>query len=107
MEKNYSEIRSANADNSKTVNSELVGEVCPMAVPAEDPVLYGQAELTPEGAFQVRSYQTFTLTYKVGRFGLDDNGSIRVVFRFFGDWGERAGPSLGDAGCNSCTWAGA
>jgi len=107
VEKNYSEIRSANADNSKTVNSELVGEVCPMAVPAEDPVLYGQAELTPEGAFQVRSYQTFTLTYKVGRFGLDDNGSIRVVFRFFGDWGERAGPSLGDAGCNSCTWAGA
>ena len=87
MAKNNSKIRSANADNSKTVNSELVGEVWPMAVPAEDPVLYGQAELSPEGAFQVRSYQTFTLTYKVGRFGLDDNGSIRVVFRFFGDWG--------------------
>jgi hypothetical protein len=73
--------------NLRIVNSNLVGEVWPAASPAEDPVLYGQAELSPEGAFQVRSFQTFTLTYTVGRFGLDDNGSIRVVFRFFGDWG--------------------
>ena len=73
--------------NLRIVNSNLVGEVWPAASPAEDPVLYGQAELSPEGAFQVRSYQTFTLKYTVGRFGLDDNGSIRVVFRFFGDWG--------------------
>ena len=74
-------------ENTNTVDSALVGEVWPAAAPAEDPVLYGQATLSPEGAFQVRSYQTFTLTYTVGRFGLDDNGSIRVVFRFFGDWG--------------------
>ena len=73
--------------NLRIVNSTLVGEVWPAATPAEDPVLYGQAELSPEGAFQVRTFQTFNLKYTVGRFGLDDNGSIRVVFRFFGDWG--------------------
>jgi len=73
--------------NTNIVDSELVGEVWPAAAPTEDPVLYGRAELSPEGAFQVRSHQTFTLTYTVGRFGLDDNGSIRIVFRFFGDWG--------------------
>ena len=75
------------APNTRTVASALVGEVWPAAVPAEDPVLYGQARLEPEGAFQVRSTQTFKLVYTVGRFGLDDNGGIRVVFRFFGDWG--------------------
>ena len=74
-------------ENTNIVSSELVGEVWPAATPAEDPVLYGRAELSPEGAFQVRSYQTFTLKYTAGRFGLDDNGSIRIVFRFFGDWG--------------------
>ncbi|MFP6736443.1 MAG: hypothetical protein VB959_21760, partial [Rhodospirillales bacterium] len=75
------------APNTKTVDQALVGEVWPAAVPAEDPVLYGQARLEPEGAFQVRSYQTFKLVYTAGRFGLDDNGAMRVVFRFFGDWG--------------------
>lgn len=73
--------------NLRIVNSTLVGEVWPAATPSEDPVLFGQAELSPEGAFQVRTFQTFNLKYTVGRFGLDDNGSIRVVFRFFGDWG--------------------
>ena len=69
--------------NPNIVNPDHVADVWPAAAPAEDPVLYGQAKLAPEGAFEVRSYQTFTLTYTVGRFGLDDNGSIRVVFRFF------------------------
>ncbi len=74
-------------ENSNIVDSTLVGEVWPAATLAEDPVLYGQAKLSPDGAFEVRSCQTFTLTYTVGRFGIDDNGSLRVVFRFFGDWG--------------------
>lgn len=73
--------------NSNIIDSKLVGEVWPAAAPANDPVLFGHAEISPEGAFEVRSYQTFTLIYTVGRFGLDDNGSIRIVFRFFGDWG--------------------
>ena len=56
--------------------------------PGADPVLYGHVELAPRGAFEARSLQTFTLTYTVGRFGLDDSGAIRVVFRAMGDAGR-------------------
>lgn len=70
------------------VATELMGDVWPATQPGEDPVLYGHVELTPRGAFEARSVQTFTLTYTVGRYGIDDTGSIRVVFRFMGDWGD-------------------
>ena len=56
--------------------------------PGTDPVLYGHVDLSPKGEFEVRSLQTFTLTYTVGRFGLDDGGAIRVVFRVMGDTGR-------------------
>lgn len=69
------------------VDSELVGDVWPAAHPGEDPVLYGHVELQPKGAFEARSLQTFRLIYTVGRFGIDDTGGIRVVFRFVGDQG--------------------
>lgn len=65
----------------------LVGEVWPVAHPGEDPVLYGHAALDPADPVEVRSLQTFRLTYTVGRYGLDDTGAIRVVFRALGDWG--------------------
>ncbi|WP_421879628.1 hypothetical protein [Pacificispira sp.] len=67
---------------------ELIGEIFTDALPAEDPVLYGHADLEPKGAFQARSYQTFRLTYTCGRYGLDDTGSIKVVFRFTADGGD-------------------
>lgn len=70
------------------VDSQLVGEVWPAAHPGEDPVLYGHVELSPDGAFEARSVQTFQLVYTVGRYGIDDTGSIRVVFRFVGDQGD-------------------
>ena len=69
------------------VDSELVGDVWPAAHPGEDPVLYGHVELQPKGAFEARSLQTFRLIYTVGRFGIDDTGGLRVVFRFVGDQG--------------------
>jgi hypothetical protein len=78
--------------NDKVVESRLVGDVWPAASPGEasdqDPSLYGYVSLNPRGDFVARSVQTFTLTYTVGRYGIDDTGSIRVVFRFFGDWGD-------------------
>lgn len=74
--------------NPNPVASHLVGEVWPAAHPGEDPVLYGHVELNPEGAFEARSVQTFQLIYTVGRYGIDDTGSIRVVFRFVGDQGD-------------------
>lgn len=64
-----------------------MGEMFTDALPAEDPVLYGTADLEPKGAFEARSDQTFTLTYTAGRYGLDDTGSIKVVFRFTFDGG--------------------
>ena len=70
------------------VDPELVAAVWPVAHPGEDPVLYGHVDLQPKGAFEARSLQTFRLVYTVGRYGLDDTGSIRIVFRFVGDAGS-------------------
>ena len=69
------------------LSPELLGEVFSDALPAEDPVLYGHADLAPKGRFEARSLQSFTLTYVAGRYGLDDTGSIRIVFRFTADGG--------------------
>jgi len=74
--------------NDDVVADELVGAVWPATQPGEDPVLYGHVELEPRGAFEARSLQTFKLVYTVGRYGIDDTGSIRVVFRFMGDQGD-------------------
>ena len=71
----------------KGVPEELIGDAWPAAAPGGDPVLFGQATLNPLGAFEVRSLQTFTLNFHVGRFGIDDSGGIKVVFRFSVDWG--------------------
>ncbi|RKZ97975.1 MAG: DUF3604 domain-containing protein [Gammaproteobacteria bacterium] len=69
------------------VDSELVGEGWATVQPGTDPVLYGHVDIEPKGAFEIRSLQTFTLTYTVGRFGLDDTGAIRIAFRAHGDGG--------------------
>jgi hypothetical protein len=66
---------------------QVMGEVFSDALPAEDAVLYGHADLEPKGAFEARSFQTFKLTYTTGRYGLDDTGSVRIVFRFTADGG--------------------
>lgn len=67
---------------------ELIGEIFSEAYPAEDPVLFGYADIDPKGDFEARSHQTFTITYTCGRYGLDDTGSIKVVFRFTADGGN-------------------
>ncbi|MBO88085.1 MAG: DUF3604 domain-containing protein [Rickettsiales bacterium] len=75
------------ADRYRLPDSDYVGEGWTPVQPGSDPVLYGHVDFAPKGKFEVRSYQTFTLTYTVGRFGLDDTGAIRVVFRAMGDTG--------------------
>ena len=47
--------------------------------------LLGTAVLDKLGDFDAGSYQSFTLTYTAGTFGVDDSGSIRVVWRFATD----------------------
>lgn len=70
------------------VDSPLVGELWPAGHPGEDPVLYGHARIDPDGPVEVRSLQSFRLIYTVGRYGLDDTGAIRVLFRALGDQGS-------------------
>jgi hypothetical protein len=58
-------------------------------VPYSDyrPELMGSATLEPRGPFEAGSYQSLTLTYTAGRFGVDDTGSIKIGFRFATDFG--------------------
>jgi len=58
-------------------------------VPYSDyrPELMGSATLEPNGPVEAGSYQSFTLVYTAGTFGLDDTGSIKIGFRFATDFG--------------------
>jgi uncharacterized protein DUF3604 len=51
------------------------------------PDLMGSATLAPSGAFAAGSYQSFTLVYTAGAFGVDDTGSVKIGFRFATDFG--------------------
>ena len=51
-------------------------------IPAEE---LGTITISPVGAFEAGSYQTFTLVYTAGKFGIDDSGSMRICFRFASD----------------------
>jgi len=51
------------------------------------PDLMGTAELTPTGAFEAGSFESFTLIYTAGAFGIDDTGSLKIGFRFATDFG--------------------
>jgi Protein of unknown function (DUF3604) len=72
---------------SDRIDDNHMGEIWPAAHPAPDPDHYGTVELTPGGAFAVRSLQTFRLVYTAGPYGIDDTGALRVLFRFPTDWG--------------------
>jgi hypothetical protein len=52
------------------------------------PERMGSASIEPTGAFEAGSYQSFTLTYTAGFFGIDDTGSIKIVHRFASDMGR-------------------
>ncbi len=47
----------------------------------------GTATLSPSGAFEAGSMQSFALVYTAGTFGVDDTGSIKIGFRFATDFG--------------------
>jgi len=70
------------------VDSPLVGEAWPQVQPGTDPAEYGQVAFAPADPVEVRRLQTFPLTFTVGRFGIDDRGAIRVLFRAVGDGGR-------------------
>ena len=76
--------------SDKITDETLIGVVWPTNLPGADasPELYGSAVLHPNGNIEARSLQTFRLVYTAGRYGIDDTGSIRIVFRFANDAGK-------------------
>ena len=46
-----------------------------------DPTKLGTATIQPAGAFPVSHTGTWTVTYTVGFFGIDDGGSIIITRR--------------------------
>jgi hypothetical protein len=52
------------------------------------PERMGTAEISPAGRFEAGGFQSFTLTYTAGYFGIDDTGSIKIVHRFASDMGR-------------------
>lgn len=70
------------------IDDDEMGDVWPSVQPGRSPDEYGSARIDGAGPYEIRSFQTITLTYTVGRFGLDDSGSIKVVQRFPNDGGR-------------------
>ena len=61
-------------------NIDLIGEaVLPYNDYRQD--LMGAATLAPAGSFEVGTYQSFKLVYTAGKFGIDDQGGLRIGFR--------------------------
>ena len=52
------------------------------------PERMGTAAIFPTGGFEAGSFQSFTLVYTAGYFGIDDTGSLKVVHRFASDMGR-------------------
>ena len=65
----------------------LMGDVWPEARPGQDGASYGEVSFHPEGPFEVRSHQSLTFTIKIGAYGLDDTGAIKIVQRWTPDGG--------------------
>ena len=59
------------------------------------PHCMGSVGIDPTGCFDAGSFQSFTLTYTTGYFGVDDTGSIKIVHRFASDMGK---PQFHDPG---------
>lgn len=70
------------------VRRALVGDNGPSVRPGDDPAILGRAALAPTTAVEARSFQTFRITYTVGKLGIDDTGAIRIAFRFISDAGK-------------------
>ena len=50
--------------------------------------LYGRATLSPAGAITAGSWGTWQIVYAAGSYGIDENGTLLVAWRFATDWGK-------------------
>ncbi|MBO6725968.1 MAG: DUF3604 domain-containing protein [Rhizobiaceae bacterium] len=102
---NTKQVADPLANGRGLVPIEHMGHAGSSVAPGVDPAIYGSASLAPLGPAEVRSARTFTLTYRVGRLGLDDTGSICVCFRVMSDVsplqvGDPAAPNYVSAQCS-------
>ena len=49
--------------------------------------LYGSATLSPAGPITAGSWGTWQLLFTAGSYGIDENGTLLVAWRFATDWG--------------------
>jgi len=70
-------------------SAELRGEVLPTPCQQKTRRVW-QRDAVPQGAVEARSLHSFELTLTCGCYGLDDTGSIRIVFRVTTEDGLRA-----------------
>ncbi|NNE24153.1 MAG: DUF3604 domain-containing protein [Rhizobiales bacterium] len=70
------------------IPDDVMGDVWPGAEPGRAGADYGTVSFSPDGSFEARSFQTFSLVYTVGQYGLDDTGAIKVVHNFTPDGGK-------------------
>lgn len=57
----------------------------------------GWSELSPGGNVEAGAWGTWTLTYHVGRYGVDDGGTIVLSRRFASDWARPQTEAPGEA----------
>ena len=71
-------------------------ELNPLVEMGEEQIetLYGSATLSPAGAVTAGSWGTWQLFYTAGSYGIDENGTLLVAWRFATDWGT---PQTSDA----------
>ena len=64
-------------------------ELNPMGEMGEEQIesLYGSATLSPAGPITAGSWGTWQLRYTAGGYGIDENGTLLVAWRFATDWG--------------------
>lgn len=48
----------------------------------------GTVRLSPSGRIVAGSTGTYTFTYRVGRLGIDNGGTIKIAVRMASDWGR-------------------
>ncbi|MEM7744924.1 MAG: hypothetical protein AAF409_14545, partial [Pseudomonadota bacterium] len=69
------------------IDRDEMGEVWPGVQPGSGPDDLGSATLEGPSSCEVRSFQTLTIRYIAGRFGLDDTGGIMIAMRWVSDGG--------------------
>ncbi len=65
-------------------------ELNPLEAMGEEQIeaLYGRATLSPAGSITAGSWGSWQLHYTAGSYGIDENGTLLVAWRFASDWGK-------------------